>query len=244
MAANGIGNTHVANGALSPLKIAGTAATLGPNTFVGPQSIAGNLDITGNQGVSGNFFANTVTTNLADIRGNATVRGNGLDIQIGNVGCGPPTAGIGTGGVTCATFALGFDGSLRSTFINRPTGGRIAFREGNGPDQMTIAPGGSVSIGIGVNGAGGGLKHGRFGPFFLPDRVLAAAYRITWPTPFADANYTASVMLEINLPGVTPLAGPKVDRIFEVSADGLTLAVSNNVSRDWTFFVHIVAVHH
>ncbi len=147
VAANGITNVNVANGALSPAKIAGTAATLGPNTFVGAQSITGP---TGNLLVSGVLFSGTVITDFADIRGNTTVRGNGLDIVIGNVGCGPPTAGIGTGFVTCATFALGMDGSAttnRGTYINRPRGGKIAFREDNGADQMTIAPGGRVGIG-------------------------------------------------------------------------------------------------
>src|SRR5262249_2429478 len=33
------------------------------------------------------------------------------------------------------------------TFINRPTGRSLHFRENNGFDQMTIAPGGSVGIG-------------------------------------------------------------------------------------------------
>ncbi len=118
VAANGITNVNIANGALSPLKIAGTAATLGLNSFIE----------------------------------NQTIRGNGLDITIGNVGCDPPTAGLGSGAGTvgCANFALGIDGSPtmnQGTYINRPTTGKIAFREGNGPDQMTIATGGNVGIG-------------------------------------------------------------------------------------------------
>ncbi len=151
VATNGITNVNVANGALSPLKIAGTAATLGPNTFVGGQSITGP---TGNLSVSGVLFSGEVITDFADIRGNTTVRGNGLDITIGNVGCGPPTAGIGAGFVTCATFALGMDSSTNSTFINRATGGAIHFKEGNaGTDQMTIASGGRVGIGTITPGA-------------------------------------------------------------------------------------------
>ncbi len=143
-----ITNANVSDAALSPAKIAGTAATLGANAFVGTQSIAGNLNMN-----TGNLFVNSVTTNFADIHGSAdiagpiTVRGNGLVMQIGNVGCGPPTAGIGTFGVTCATFALGIDGSLSSTFLNRPTGGTLFFREGNAVNQMVILPGGNVGIG-------------------------------------------------------------------------------------------------
>ncbi len=145
VAANGVTNANVANGALSPLKIAGTAATLGPNTFVGAQSITGP---TGTLMVSGNLFSGAIQTGFANIRGRTIIQGNGLDITIGDVGCGPPTGGIGAGVVTCNTFALGMDSSTNSTFINRPTGGAIHFKEGNaGPDQMTIASGGNVGIG-------------------------------------------------------------------------------------------------
>ncbi|MBO0695065.1 MAG: tail fiber domain-containing protein [Verrucomicrobia bacterium] len=48
VAANGITNANVANGALSPGKISGTAATLGANTFSGSQAVNGNLSSTGN----------------------------------------------------------------------------------------------------------------------------------------------------------------------------------------------------
>ncbi len=48
VAANGITNANVANGALSPAKIAGIAATLGPNLFTGSQGINGDLNLTGN----------------------------------------------------------------------------------------------------------------------------------------------------------------------------------------------------
>src|SRR5262245_25297845 len=48
VAANGITNANVANGALSPGKISGTAATLGANTFSGSQAVNGDLSSTGN----------------------------------------------------------------------------------------------------------------------------------------------------------------------------------------------------
>src|SRR5712692_6470032 len=48
VAANGITDANVANGALSPAKIAGIAATLGPNLFTGGQGINGDLNLTGN----------------------------------------------------------------------------------------------------------------------------------------------------------------------------------------------------
>jgi hypothetical protein len=49
----------------------------------------------------------------------------------------------------CFNFAVGGDLSQTATmgtYINRPPGGQIHFREGNGPDQMTIFPGGAVAI--------------------------------------------------------------------------------------------------
>lgn len=42
VATNGITNSHVANGALSPAKITGTVATLGTNAFTAPQAINSN----------------------------------------------------------------------------------------------------------------------------------------------------------------------------------------------------------
>ena len=47
VAVNGINNTKVADGALSPSKVAGTAATLGANAFNGNQTVNGTLSVTG-----------------------------------------------------------------------------------------------------------------------------------------------------------------------------------------------------
>jgi len=52
VATNGVTNTHVASGALSPAKITGTAATLGPNNFVGAQNVSGNLLVSNPGGVA------------------------------------------------------------------------------------------------------------------------------------------------------------------------------------------------
>jgi hypothetical protein len=76
------------------------------------------------------------------------VRGNGTDVLIGDAGCGPPTAAIGFGTMSgCNNFRLGANATANDTFINRPGGGSIRFREANNNDQMTIAPGGNVGIG-------------------------------------------------------------------------------------------------
>src|SRR5215813_6672668 len=99
------------------------------------------------------------------------VRGDGTDVLIGSAGCASPTAGIGFGAMSgCNNFALGGDVSNTSNagiYINRPTGQSLHFREGNGPDQMIIAPGrGNVGIGTtspqarlhAVTGQGVGVK--------------------------------------------------------------------------------------
>lgn len=79
------------------------------------------------------------------------VRGDGTDVVAGSAGCGPPTAAIGFGTMSgCTDFALGGNvstGAAAGTFLNRPAGRSLHFRENNGPDQMTIAPGGNVGIG-------------------------------------------------------------------------------------------------
>jgi len=63
---------------------------------------------------------------------------------VGDPGCGTGFAGIGFGALSgCNNYSLIGDGT--NTYINRPTGGSIVFRENNG-GQMTIASGGSVTI--------------------------------------------------------------------------------------------------
>ncbi len=145
VATNGITNANVADGALSPTKTSGTAATLaGANTFTGLENVFNNdvrvgnfLEAVGSISARGAIFANR-----------ASIAGNGTAVLIGDAGCGPPTAAIGIGALSgCANFALGANPNFRETVINRPTGGQISFREGNGPDQMRIAPGGNLGIG-------------------------------------------------------------------------------------------------
>jgi hypothetical protein len=80
------------------------------------------------------------------------VVGNGRDILIGDPGCGPGFAGIGFVGFSgCTKYSMSGDGT--STYINRPSGGSLHFREGNSVEQMTIASGGDVRIAVpAVNG--------------------------------------------------------------------------------------------
>jgi len=72
------------------------------------------------------------------------VVGNGRDILIGDAGCGVGYGGIGFAAFSvCTNYSLLGNGT--NTYLNRPTGGTLYFREGNG-NEMVIAPGGSVSI--------------------------------------------------------------------------------------------------
>lgn len=123
-------------------------------------------------GPSGDWYIRSAAANgkviLQDSGGNVgigtttpaarlAVRGDGTDVLLGSAGCGAPTAAIGFGTMTgCTDFALGGNidpGAAAGTFLNRSTGRSLHFRENNGPDQMTIAPGGSVGIGTTTPGA-------------------------------------------------------------------------------------------
>ncbi|MBI1744474.1 hypothetical protein HYR54_15610 [Candidatus Acetothermia bacterium] len=63
-------------------------------------------------------------------------------IQIGDSGCGSAYPGITfSPTISCTNYSLLGDG--KDTFINRPSGGVIRFREAN-VEQVAIAPGGDV----------------------------------------------------------------------------------------------------
>jgi predicted RNA-binding Zn-ribbon protein involved in translation (DUF1610 family) len=81
--------------------------------------------------------------------GQVTATGNGLGVLMGNVGCPAPTIGIQATSVSanCQDFVLGFDGNKNDTYLNRPAGGTLHFREGNSNDQAAILPGGAMGIG-------------------------------------------------------------------------------------------------
>lgn len=71
---------------------------------------------------------------------------NGGNIVIGDGGCGPGSVGINFEAdlLNCNNYVMrGGDGN---TYINRFTGRNIIFREGNGPNQVEIRPGGFVGI--------------------------------------------------------------------------------------------------
>ncbi len=123
IAPNGVTNTHVANGALNPSKIAGTAATLGPNNFVGAQNVSGGTVTASNS----NGVALDGVGSIVGVRGSAGANGfgivgsapaNGTAGQFnGSVNVtGPLSAGSITtsGSVTAASFS----GPISATSLN------------------------------------------------------------------------------------------------------------------------------
>jgi hypothetical protein len=79
---------------------------------------------------------------------------NGGNILLGDAGCGFGSGGIGflLSMSGCTNYALRGGGDT-NTYINRPTGGTIIFREGNGSNQVEIRPGGTVGLGV-LDGGG------------------------------------------------------------------------------------------
>jgi len=120
VAANGITNANVANGALSPVKISGTAATLGANTFLGSQAVNGNLSSTGNL-VLGNSTATTGNV----LKGGAPF--------IHNFGVNNTFIGKGAGNLTMTGDANTATGSLAllsntTGYQNTATGSQALLR--------------------------------------------------------------------------------------------------------------------
>lgn len=128
-------------------------ASVGTGTISG---VTAGTDLTGG-GIGGMVTLNLDTTKVPQLNAPNTftayqsISGNGIATFIGDPGCGAGYAGIGFGGLySCWSYSLVGDGT--NTFINRPTGGTMHFREGNG-DEMTIIPGGAVGIGTFTPGA-------------------------------------------------------------------------------------------
>ncbi len=148
VALNGISNAHVANGALSPAKITGMAATLGPNTFSGIQAIAGASNVLGlgdigcGAGIgvvapfgcgnymflgqtSGNTFINSSSTGQIHFRHNNVEADQMTILPSGQVGIGTTTpAGarllVNDAGIGTAVAGISATGS--GVYGESPTG--------------------------------------------------------------------------------------------------------------------------
>ena len=76
--------------------------------------------------------------------------------QVGDVGSGNFAGIILDGGTTSGHAAMYSAAGDQATYISRPTGNAIHFRENaTAPDQMTIAAGGAVTVAGSFNGQGG-----------------------------------------------------------------------------------------
>ncbi len=116
VAANGITNANVANGALSPTKISGTAATLGANSFTGNQTVTGSVF------ASGAVTAGAVNTATQyNIAGSRVVSIPGTNNLFVGVGAGQ----VNTMGVFNAFFGT-FAGSSNTTGISNAFFGQSA----------------------------------------------------------------------------------------------------------------------
>jgi len=105
----------------------------------------------------------TTPTAMLDVRGQASFQGaGGLSLQVGDAGCtGTGYAGLGPSPLSgCTNYALLVDG--KNTYLNRPTGGAILFREGNN-DSMTLSSGGNLT----VNGSGTFISPNTAGQFLV-----------------------------------------------------------------------------
>ncbi len=139
----GTADTNVGIGTTAPanrLHVVGSASITG-SLGVGTTAPATNLHVVGNTGITGNLGIGTTSPAEA-----LDVSVNSGHVLLGNAGCNAGFTGLGFGSslAGCANYSMLGNGT--DTIVNRPTGGSIAFREANAT-QMSIAPGGAVTIG-------------------------------------------------------------------------------------------------
>jgi hypothetical protein len=120
------------------LDVHGSANFTGPVTFSAGQNFPGlpsltsNNSFTGNETISGNVNAGSIVT------GSTAINNMGCNGAFGGIGFGP------NGPIGCANYSLLGDGI--NTYLNRPAGGALLFREGNAP-EMILTSGGNFGIG-------------------------------------------------------------------------------------------------
>ncbi|MDM7922875.1 MAG: tail fiber domain-containing protein, partial [Pyrinomonadaceae bacterium] len=123
-------------------------ATSDTNVGIGTTSPTHRLQVNGNTFLLGNLGVGTSPTERLH------VDANGSEMLVGGGGCPAGNIGIGLNGAfgSCANYTVRGDG--QSVYINRPVGGFVFFREGNGGSQVLINPGGTLELR--VLGASGG----------------------------------------------------------------------------------------
>ncbi len=98
---------------------------------------------------------------------------------------------------------------------------------------------GGATIGTGINHNGGGLKHAR-APFSIG--AGCSDQNVTWPTPFADANYTVVLSLQVTTGNFSEITV----WVSSQNLAGLSLRLCNNASdfpSPASGIVHILAIH-
>jgi hypothetical protein len=152
------GSSNTAIGAFADV-LAGESVSVTNATAIGADAFVTNsnsLVLGSINGINGATADTNVGIGTTAPIARLHVRANGGNILLGDPDCGAGSGAIGFGSSLsgCNNYALlGGDGN---TYINRPSGGTIIFREGNGPNQVEIRPGGTV--GIGVLGTGGSIQ--------------------------------------------------------------------------------------
>jgi hypothetical protein len=123
----------------------GTATQLTNATAIGANAIVNQS----NALVLGGTGANAVNVGIGTATPLSNLHVAGLQhTLIGNTGCGGAFGGIGFGATSlsdCTHYSLLGEGV--HTYLNRPAGGQILFREGNAT-EMVLTSGGSLGIGI------------------------------------------------------------------------------------------------
>jgi len=126
LGANSVTNSNIADGSLNPAKIAGTAATLGGNTFTGNQSITGNLTASGT--VTGNLNASNLSSGTVPV----TALTGTYNINISGTAA-TATNALQLGGIAAASYARQDIGNNLTGIQNLGSNSTIAiarFNEG------------------------------------------------------------------------------------------------------------------
>ena len=123
--------------------------------------------------------------------------------------------------------------------------GDVGIGTGSPAAKLDVA--GNLRVGTGIVNNGGGFKHLRAGPFILAAGVVAAAFEVNWPTPFADANYTVTATIQdprfFDPPTFVPL-GTQISSIFNVTPFGFKAVVERRFGvAAVTFFINVIAIH-